>query len=99
MSKTQFKNFFDMSHYLIESGIWASLGWSAKALYVVLSKAANRYTTKQRKEFFQSDHQLMLLSGIKDQKTLTKAKKELKQERLIGYRKQKKLRTVYSICL
>lgn len=99
MAKTQYKNFFDMSHYLIDFGVWANLSPPAKALYVVLSERGNRYTSIDKKVFFQSDKELLQLTGIKNQKTLTKAKKELKKKRLIDYWKRVNMRTEYVVFL
>jgi len=87
-------NFFSIPHEMVDSGLLSSMSGSQAKLYMVLLKLANRFGGPA---FFHSDKELLNLTGIKDNKTLTKAKKVLKRMRLIDYKKYPGKRTDYRI--
>ena len=76
--KTQYIKF--MSD-IIDSGIWASLSSSARALYPVLLKFSN----KDFKPVWPSTETLMRLTGFKSKKSIIQAKKELSDTGLLHF--------------
>jgi len=87
-------NFFVIPHLVVDTGLLNQMTGSEAKLYLVLCKLSNRFS---RITVFHSDEQLMILTGIKDHKTLTRAKKGLKRLDLIDYRKKPGLRTDYTL--
>jgi len=84
--------FFAVPHYIVDKELLSKMKGSEAKLYMVLCKLSNRFS---RIEIFHSDVQLLQLTGIKDRKTLTRAKRGLRELGVIDYRKRPGFRTDY----
>lgn len=71
--------FFKFMSDIIESGIWAKLSPSAKALYPVLCK----FTDETFKPAWPGTDELLRLTGFKSKKSLQEARKELNKHGLL----------------
>jgi len=71
--------FFKFMHDVIDSGVWASLSSSARALYPVLC----RFTNESFKHVWPGTDELLRLTGFKTKRSLQHAKKELVNAGLI----------------
>ena len=76
------KNYFRVSHEIVETEQFRSLNNATKVLYYTLCKLRNRYTKGSRLHFIRTEKQLVQDSGL-GSKTIGRAKKDLIQHGLI----------------
>lgn len=77
MAKYDNKNYLELNRDIFQEPYCSLLSYHAKWLFVVLKELEHRYCTSDTYEFFRTDKDLIKDTGLSE-KTLKKAKKELK---------------------
>jgi hypothetical protein len=88
MSKYKPGNFIQIDRSLFKIPKFNSLASSTKWLYICLSELEHRYTSKEKKDFYQSDQAISDMSGI-PLRSFKRCKKELVEKGFILLTKKK----------